>query len=236
MQPVKSAAIVQSNYIPWKGYFDLINMVDEFILLDDVQYTRRDWRNRNVIKTATGTRWLTIPVEVKGRYAQKINETRVSDPQWGKRHWSVIEQSYSKARCFRQVAKVLEPCFREGNEMYLSRINFQFIKAICDFLGIRTRISWSTDYQHEDGRNQRLISLCKCVGAARYVSGPSAGGYMDKELWAGSGIAVSFVDYSGYPKYAQLHGDFRHEVTVLDLLFNEGDDAPRYMKSFGGGK
>jgi WbqC-like protein family len=236
MQPAKAAAIVQSNYIPWKGYFDLINMVDEFILLDDVQYTRRDWRNRNLIKTATGLHWLTIPVEVKGRYAQKINETMVSDPGWGKKHWATIVHNYSRARCFRQVARLLEPCFLEGGEMQLSRINYRFIRAICDFLRIGTRISWSTEFPHDEGRNERLISLCKGVGAARYVSGPSAADYMDQALWGASGIAVSYIDYGGYPPYAQLHGEFQHGVSVLDLLFNEGEDAPRYMKSFGRGK
>jgi hypothetical protein len=236
MPSAKAAAIVQSNYIPWKGYFDLINMVDEFILLDDVQYTRRDWRNRNLIKTANGPRWITIPVQVKGKYLQKINETRVSDPLWGKKHWAAIVQNYGAARCFGRVAPLLEPCFLDGGEEYLSRINFRLIGAICGFLGIRTRLSWSTDYLREEGRNERLISLCKSVGAARYVSGPSAAGYMDGALWAGSGIAVTYADYGDYPRYTQLHGEFRHEVTILDLLFNEGEDAPRYMKSFGGGK
>lgn len=232
MQPAKAAAIVQSNYIPWKGYFDLINMVDEFILLDDVQYTRRDWRNRNLIKTATGSRWISIPVQVKGRYLQKINETRVSDPLWGKKHWAAIVQNYGAARCFGQVAPLLEPCFLEGGEEYLSRINFRFIEVICGFLGIKTRLSWSTDYAQEEGRNQRLISLCKSVGATSYVSGPSAEGYMDRALWTGSGISVSYIDYSGYPPYTQLHGEFQHGVTILDLLFNEGPEAVRYMKSF----
>jgi hypothetical protein len=231
--PVKAAAIVQSNYIPWKGYFDLINTVDEFILLDDVQYTRRDWRNRNIIKTASGVRWITIPVEVKGKYTQKICDTRVSDPKWGEKHWAMIVQSYAKARCFRQIAPVLEPCFLEGDEQYLSRINFRFISTICGLLDIKTRLSWSSDYEHDEGKNERLISLCKRVGAAHYVSGPSARDYMDMDLWRCSDIAVSFIDYGGYPPYAQLYGEYQHGVTILDLLFSEGSDARRFMKSFG---
>ena len=216
-------------------YLGLINMVDEFILLDDVQYTRRDWRNRNLIKTARGVQWITIPVEVKGKYFQKINETRVSDPEWGKKHWATIVHSYSRARCFSQIAQVLEPCFLEGGEQHLSRINFRFIEAICGLLEIKTRLSWSTDYGHAEGKNERLMSLCKCAGAAHYVSGPSAQGYMDRALWNSNGITVSFIDYSGYPPYTQLYGEFQHGVTVLDLLFNEGPDAARYMKSFGRG-
>src|SRR3981081_3816911 len=97
MPEQKRVAIVQSNYIPWRGYFDLIASVDEFILLDDVQYTRRDWRNRNRIKTPSGTRWLTIPVEVRGRYTQRICDTRVADKEWAKRHWERIRQNYKHA-------------------------------------------------------------------------------------------------------------------------------------------
>ena len=97
---MKKIAISQSNYIPWKGYFDLINRVDEFILYDDAQFTRRDWRNRNKIKTPNGTQWLTIPVDVKGRYLQKINETKVSDKKWAIKHWKQIKQNYFKAKYF----------------------------------------------------------------------------------------------------------------------------------------
>src|SRR5437762_7629049 len=104
----KSVAIVQSCYIPWKGYFDLIASVDEFILYDDRQYTRRDWRNRNRIKTAAGTRWLTIPVQVSGRYTQRIDETRIADPRWAASHWSAIRQSYARASHFERYAERLE--------------------------------------------------------------------------------------------------------------------------------
>ncbi len=100
MNTSKTVAIVQSNYIPWRGYFDLINSADEFILYDDAQYTIRDWRNRNLIKTADGPRWLTIPVKVKGKYLQKIKETVISDPSWGLQHWASLTHSYSKAAFF----------------------------------------------------------------------------------------------------------------------------------------
>src|SRR6476661_5616886 len=104
----KSIAIVQSNYIPWKGYFDMIRSVDEFILYDDVQYTRRDWRNRNRIKSSHGAQWLTIPVEVKGKYLQKIKETRVSDRLWARNHWRTLCCCYGKAPCFREFKEPLE--------------------------------------------------------------------------------------------------------------------------------
>src|SRR4030095_6284230 len=97
----KRVAIVQSSYIPWKGYFDLIRASDEFILLDDVQFTKRDWRSRNRIKTQRGPAWLTIPVRTKGLYKQLIQDTYVSDVRWGEAHWATLRASYARAPFFR---------------------------------------------------------------------------------------------------------------------------------------
>jgi hypothetical protein len=230
--PGKSVAIVQSNYIPWKGYFDLINMVDEFVLYDDMQYTRRDWRNRNYIKTPRGLEWLTIPVDVKGKYLQKIRETRVNEPYWAKTHWKTIVQNYGSAPHFARYREVFEDLYLGSSEDMLSRINFRFIEAVCSILGIRTKLSWSMDYELVEGTTERLVGLCKSTGASHYLSGPAAKGYLEEGLLAAEGIGVSYMDYSGYPPYSQLYGEFQHGVTILDLLFNAGPEAPRYMKSF----
>ena len=193
----KKVAIVQSNYIPWKGYFDLISMVDEFILYDDMQFTRRDWRNRNLIKTRDGLRWLTIPVDVKGKYFQKIKDTRISDQGWAGRHWNAIAHSYSRAEYFKEYRDIFEPLYLDCGEEFLSRINFRFIEAICGVLGIETRLSWSMDYDLVDGKTERLIGLCRAAGAGHYVSGPSAKAYMDEGLFEKEGIEISYIDYSG---------------------------------------
>jgi len=230
---MKRVAIIQSNYIPWKGYFDFINMVDEFILYDDMQYTRRDWRNRNYIKTPRGLEWLTVPVEVKGKYLQKIRETRISDPAWAKTHWATLVQNYGKALHFPTYRAFFEHLYLTCDESLLSRVNFRFIEAVCSLLGIRTKISWSMEYRLVEGKTERLIELCKSAGATHYLSGPSARDYIDETLFTKEGIMLSYMDYSGYPPHRQLHGTFEHGVTILDLLFNEGPDAPRYMKSFG---
>jgi len=229
----KTVAIVQSNYIPWKGYFDLINSVDEFVLYDDMQYTRRDWRNRNLIKTPRGLEWLTIPVVVKGRYLQKIRETVVSDPDWPRKHWATLVHNYGKAPCFREYQAVFEELYASIEGDSLSRINFRFIEAVCGLIGIRSRLTWSMDYELVEGKTERLVGLCKAAGATHYLSGPSARDYIDERLFAQAGIGVSYMDYTGYPEYRQLHGGFEHGVTILDLIFNEGRDAPRFMKSFG---
>lgn len=231
----KTVAIIQSNYIPWKGYFDFINMVDEFILYDEVQYTRRDWRNRNQIKTVNGIRWMTIPVEVKGKYLQKINETKIATKDWTQQHCLMLTYNYSKSPYFRNLWSIFENVyFRCTQEDYLSRINFHFITAICNFLGINTKITWSTDYNlpYSDNKTARLVNLCKIVGATHYLSGPLANNYIEKNLFEDANINLSYIDYSNYPEYPQLFGAFTHNVTILDLIFNTGSNAPKYMKSF----
>ena len=225
-------AIVQSNYIPWKGYFDLINLVDEFVLFDDMQYTRRDWRNRNLIKTRAGAKWLTIPVAVKGNFFQKIKDTRVSDPGWATKHWGSIVHNYSKAHYFAQYREPFERLYLGSQENFLSQINYAFLTAICKILGIDTRITWSDDFVPAEGKTERLVSICKQTGATTYISGPAARDYIDETLFNDANISLEYMDYSSYPEYRQLFPPFEHGVSVIDLIFNEGPDAPKYMKSF----
>lgn len=225
----KRVAIVQSNYIPWKGYFDLIASVDEFIVYDEVQYTRRDWRNRNRIKTPQGLQWLTVPVKVRGRYIQTIAETELADDDWGTAHWRVLEHNYRRAACFDEVASIVEPCYRMRFSG-LSDLNGHLTRVICGYLGIATRISDSRSFPGQGDRVERLVQLCAHAGAHTYVSGPSARSYLDERAFAERGMRVEWHDYGGYPAHPQLWGGFVHEVTILDLLFNCGREAPRYMK------
>jgi hypothetical protein len=228
----KKVAIVQSNYIPWRGYFDLINSVDEFILYDDMQYTIRDWRNRNLIKTANGPLWLTIPVEVKGKYFQKIKDTFVSDPAWGRKHWTSITHNYAKAKHFAVTRQIFADLYAASEERLLSQINHRFICAICGLLGIKTTLSRSMDYELIGDKTEKLVNLCKQSGATHYISGPAAKSYLEEELFAREGIVVTYMDYSDYPEYRQLYPPFEPRVSVIDLIFNEGPDATGYMKSF----
>lgn len=228
----KRVAILQSNYIPWKGYFDLINMVDEFILYDDMQYTRRDWRNRNKIKTQQGLLWLSIPVQAKGNYHQPIKDMLVSDPNWCFEHWKTIKHHYARAKWFSKYAGALEELYRGTTERRLSEINHRFLTAMCGLLGIETRITWSMDYQLADGKTERLVELCKQAGATEYISGPAAKDYIEANLFAEAGIELRWMDYSEYRQYEQLHGLFEHHVSIIDLIMNEGPDAGKYMKSF----
>lgn len=230
---MKKVAILQSNYIPWKGYFDLINMVDEFVLYDDMQYTRRDWRNRNKIKTSQGLKWLTIPVDAKGKYFQKINETKISEKDWAKKHWQQIKQNYSKSNYFKEYKDIFEELYLGCEENYLSQINYKFIVTICKILGITTKIRWSSEFELIDGQTEKLLSICKDCNADVYISGPAAKDYLNEDLVKKENIQVEWMDYSGYKEYEQLHLPFEHGVSVLDLIFNEGVNAYKFMKSFG---
>lgn len=228
----KTVAIVQSNYIPWRGYFDLINSVDEFILYDDVQYTRRDWRNRNTIKSAGGVIWLTIPVQVKGKYLQKIKDTVVADSKWTRDHWETIVHNYSQTAHFSEYRGLFEELYLGPENRLLSHINYRFIAAICRILGISTAISWSMDYDLVGDKTERLVNLCRQAGAKTYLSGPTAKTYLDEELFNCRGIEVAYMDYSGYPEYRQLHPPFQPHVSIIDLILNEGPNSAKYMKSF----
>lgn len=227
----KTVAIVQSNYIPWKGYFDLIRGVDEFILFDAMQFTRRDWRNRNKIKSKDGLLWLTIPVSVKGKYFQKINETTVSDRTWAAKHWASLRAAYGKAPYFAAYAERIESLYRRAAEFdLLSGINHLYLTELCGLLGITTPITWDTDYPHYEGKTERLVGLCRAAGATAYVSGPAARDYIEPELFERGGVELRWMDYSGYPEYCQLYPPFEHGVSVFDLLFNTGPEAARYLE------
>lgn len=225
----KRLAVVQSSYIPWKGYFDLIASVDEFLLYDDVQYTVRDWRNRNRVKTRHGVKWLTVPV-LQGARDREIREVVVSDPGWASLHWRTLAHSYAGARHFAEIREVIEPLYLGCQETQLSAINAAFIRACCGLLGISTCIRWSWEYPASGSRTERLLDLCRKAGATTYVSGPSARAYIRPELFEREGMTVEYFDYSGYPEYDQLFPPFDHHVSIVDLLFNQGPNARRFMK------
>jgi hypothetical protein len=227
---MKKIAIVQSNYIPWKGYFDLIASVDEFILYDDMQYTRRDWRNRNQIKTPQGIQWLTVPVLVKGKYSQKIRETEIDGTDWAGAHWKALAQNYRRAPHFPEIASWLEPLYLEQTYTHISLLNRCLIEEVCNYLGIKTSIKSSRDYKLLDGKTERLADLCVQAGGNEYISGPSAKDYIDEKVFSDLGIKLTWFDYTGYTVYQQLWGEFTHGVTILDVLFNCGKNSPQYMK------
>ena len=227
---MKKIAILQSNYIPWKGYFDLIAAVDEFVIYDEMQYTVNDWRNRNKIKTKNGVEWLTIPVRVES-LEQKIKDTLVFDLKWAKKHKATLQTNYGKANCFNETKDFVFDLYdRTAHLKNLSEINYIFIKSICDYLGITTKITHSSAYQMGEGKTERLVALCLQTNATHYLSGPSAKDYIDKSSFDKKNIVLKWMDYSNYKEYNQLNSAFEHGVSILDLIFNEGANSRTFLK------
>jgi hypothetical protein len=226
----KKLLILQSNYIPWKGYFDMINLADEFIIYDEVQYTKNDWRNRNKIKTLNGIQWITIPVTHS--LSQSIRETRISDLKWNRKHWNMISQSYARSPYFKEFKDQFESLYMDRKELHLSEINYTFIKAINEILGIKTHVVWSSNYVLKGEKSERLVNLCKQAYATHYITGPAAKDYLNEALFKAEGIEIVWMDYSGYLEYNQLFPPFEHGVSVLDLIFNEGRHGNKFLKSF----
>jgi hypothetical protein len=226
---MKTVAIIQSNYIPWKGYFDIIGLADVFVVYDEVQYTKNDWRNRNLIKTSTGSTWLTIPV-VQRELNQRISETKVASGNWKRKHWSAIQHSYSKAKCYAEYGPKIQALYQSATMEHLSEINYHFILGINSLLGIQTPIVRSSELALQGDRNQKLMQAVRELGGTHYLSGQAAAAYLDEQAFSKQGIKIEWMDYSNYPEYGQLHGTFTHQVSILDLLLNEGSASKNYMK------
>src|SRR5699024_1846794 len=160
----KKIAILQSNYIPWKGYFDLINLVDEFVIFDEAQFTKNDWRNRNKLKTSQGIQWITIPV-LQESLEQKIKNTKISNTNWNIKHCRTMSQSYSKRKYFSDYKDIFEDVYLNGKEENLSKSNYKFIVAINYILDIKTKIRWSSEFALLEGQTEKLLSICKQAGA-----------------------------------------------------------------------
>jgi hypothetical protein len=226
-----TVAVLQSNYLPWKGYFDLIGDVDLFVFYDDVQYTKNDWRNRNRIKTAQGLRWLTVPVGA--HIHRRVFEVEIPDPRWQAVHWKTLQQCYARAPHFARYAPFFEEVYLGRAWTNLSALNQFLIKTIAaDFLGLRTRFADSRDWSLPGTKGARLLALLERLGASAYVSGPAARSYLDERAFAAVGIAVSWKSYDGYPEYPQLHPPFEHQVSVVDLLFHLGPDAAHWVRGW----
>lgn len=225
-------AILQSNYIPWKGYFDIIRQVDLFVFHDDLQYTKNDWRNRNRILTPQGSRWLSIPCGT--RENRLINEVRVDQSPWQEKHFRLLEENYRQAPYWADYAPFLRDVYLDREWQYLSELNQFLICHIArEFLGCRTVFEHSERYQLQTSSQERVLELLGKVGASHYLSGPAGKNYLSDEAFKAQGIVLEYMDYSAYPSYSQLFEPFDHAVSILDLLLNTGPRAKDYMLPAG---
>jgi hypothetical protein len=221
-------AIIQPNYVPWKGYFDIIHAVDVFIFLDDVQYTVRDWRNRNKIKLLTGgTNWLSVPT--KGGRNQRIDEVEIdNDQDWGRKHRESLRHNYAKSPGFKEFFPRFSELLDRRWEKLVD-LDVALTQEICRWLGFERRFVRSSAMNPQGAKDDRLIDLVKKVNGRHYVSGPAARDYIRPERFAEENIGLSYFDYQGYPEYPQISQPFDHYVTVLDLVFAVGSEAPEYI-------
>jgi len=222
------AAVLQSNYIPWKGYFDIIHDVDVFVFYDDVQYTKNDWRNRNRIKTTNGVQWLTVPTG--SDIDRRICDVRLTNARWPQKHWKTLQQAYSPTPHFHRYEAFLKHVYLERRWETLSELNQYLISTIAhEYLGITTRFADSRDYRIGGSKLDRLMNLLAELKPDVYISGPSAREYIEQERLLEMGIELIYKSYDGYPEYPQRFPPFEHAVSILDLLFNVGADAPRHI-------
>jgi len=214
-----NVAISQSNYIPWAGYFGLISKCDAFVFLDNVQYTSRDWRSRNRIKTAKGLKWLSIPVGAST--SRRICDVKLPDNDWKKSHMSSIIASYRDAINFQAGINLIETIYGAFELKTLSDFNQACTKYIAnEILGLHCTFLDSREITHAGIGSDRVLSICKSLSATKYVSGPSATSYLKVDEFSFNDIEVAFVDYSKMSSYEQLHGNFIPNVSIVDMVFN----------------
>lgn len=199
------------------------------MIFDSVQYVKRHWHNRNRIKTANGIEWLTIPVVTKGRFEQPIDEVEIEKP-WADKHWRALELAYKRAAFFEQFAPMVKGWYELADKKTrLTDVNVVFLSGISGLLGLKTRMTRDMAYPAQGTKTERLLGIVQAAGADHYLSGPSARDYFDESMFTAAGVTPEWMTYQGYPEYPQLHGGFEHAVTTLDLLFNTGRNAWRYL-------
>lgn len=226
--PVR-VAILQPSYLPWIGYFDQISLVDRFIYLDDVQFTRRDWRNRNKIRTADGWSWLTIPIVQKKRFAQSLLETQI-DPasNWKTKHLNTIRHNYAKTPYFDLYFPKIETIINRDWDL-LPNLCLELTENLKEWLGISTPTLRSSELAVEEKKGDKILSLCRRLEATHYLTGDLAKDYLNESEFLSYNIQLEYHQYS-HPSYLQRYEGFVPYMSIIDLLFNEGEKSLEILK------
>lgn len=217
----------QPHYLPWLGYFHKMASCDLFIYLDDVQFKKREFQNRNKIRVKNGVQWLTAPVATKGRYDQNISDVLLTPGAWAHDHWTALQLAYGRAPFFKTHEPVLKKIYGAP---------WQKLVDVCgplnewhrQALGIATPLRFSSEFGVRTMKSQRLVDLCRAVGADAYLSGAGARDYLEEDLFTQAGIRVQYQDYH-HPVYAQAYPGFESHLAALDLIFNLGPGSKGVM-------
>ena len=226
-------AISQPTYLPWLGYFDLIDQVETFVLLDTVQFEKRSWQQRNRIKAQGGLSLLTVPVAVKGRFEQRIKDVEIESPYFVRKHLGSIETNYRRApffeKYFAELAGILEACVAGTR---LADLNIQLVKWLCRTLGVATPLVLASEIPQEGTRSELLLSICRKLKADSYLSALGSADYLleDVHEFSAAGIEVLFQHYE-HPTYRQQFPPFSSHTSAIDLIFNEGEGSLEILRS-----
>lgn len=215
-------SIHQPQFFPWLGYFDKIAKSDVFVFLDDVQYKKNEWQNRNKIKTSQGEQWLTVPVLY--HFPEKIIEVKINNQiDWKKNHLHSFTSNYSKAKYFHEIFDSFSEIYDRGWSNLVD-LNLATIQKSIDFLGIKTQLLKSSQMNIEGSSTERLVAICKYLKADTYIAGQGGKDYVDESLFNATNIKLVFQDFS-HPVYTQCFGDFLPNLSIIDLLFNCGSES-----------
>lgn len=221
--------VLQPSYLPWLGYFDQMRRADVFVYYDDVQYDRGGWRNRNRIRTHQGWQWLTVPVKLKGRFGCLIRDAEIDNrTPWARKHLESVRQSYAKAPYSRDVLPLLESLLRRSWNG-LSELNIDLTEKLANAIGLSVKTVRSSELGVEGSRSERLVGICKHLGATQYLTGDAAAAYLEHELFEREDIEVEYQNYR-HPTYPQIHGEFTPFLSAVDLLFNCGPQSLDILK------
>lgn len=229
---MNTIAILQPNYIPWKGVFDLIDRVDHFVFFDDVQYTKKDWRNRNFIRGKSSNILLSIPVKTKGKNFQLIKDTLIdNNSDWRKKHYNSIINCYNKSPFLEKYHFILEELYLKNEWQSLSEFNIFSTKIIAESLNIETDWHRSSTLSKKGTKaGEKAIEICNELNCTHFINGPSSKKFLNLDLFKENKIEVEFINYI-YPEYKQLYIPFCHNVSILDLIFNCGSNSIKYIRN-----
>ena len=227
---IMRAVILQPTYLPWIGYFGMVDLADTFVFYDDVQFVQRSWQRRNKIRMHNrGAIWLSVPV--RSEFGQNINEVRINtEIGWRDKHWTTIMHAYGRAPFFKEYASALEEIFNREWE-YLVDLNITLIQALSRMLGIQDTVFLkSSELDVKGQKTDRLVNVLTKIGADEYISGPAAKSYIETNKFKDHNITLCWHDFT-HPTYPQLSGDFVPYLSVIDLLFNVGENSLKVIRA-----